>query len=303
MDKQETQITLRPSAKETEVIFMKTIGFVDYYINEWHADNYPRWINEACEALGLEYQVRYCWAEMDISPVNGKTTAEWCETHQVTRCATIEELCNLCDHVIVLAPSNPEKHLEYAQEVLKYGKRSYIDKTFAPDLATAEKIFSIGQAHGTQFFSTSALRYASELDALKGATANAIITGGGKLFEEYIIHLVEMAVVLFPESHFVRAKTECVGKQRICRCQSEDGKEAVLVYSPSFGYSVTAESQEHTFSSVNVSSPFFVNLIQDILRFFESGNLPFPSKQTIEAMRLRDALLKSEKQDGVWLSL
>ena len=27
---------------------MKKIGFVDYYLSEWHANNYPAWIEEAC---------------------------------------------------------------------------------------------------------------------------------------------------------------------------------------------------------------------------------------------------------------
>ena len=33
---------------------MKHIGFVDYYISEWHANNYPAWFKEAAEKLGLE---------------------------------------------------------------------------------------------------------------------------------------------------------------------------------------------------------------------------------------------------------
>ena len=31
---------------------MKTVGFVDYYINEWHANNYVGWIRNAAEKLG-----------------------------------------------------------------------------------------------------------------------------------------------------------------------------------------------------------------------------------------------------------
>ena len=38
---------------------MKKIGFVDYYISEWHANNYPAWI----DALGCDYKVTHAWAE------------------------------------------------------------------------------------------------------------------------------------------------------------------------------------------------------------------------------------------------
>ena len=94
---------------------MKTVGFIDYFLNEWHANEYPTMIKEYNEKNGTDYQVKYAWAEMDIP--GGMSTDEWCELHGVTRCNSIKELCAKCDCVFVLAPSNPEKHLEYAKEV------------------------------------------------------------------------------------------------------------------------------------------------------------------------------------------
>ena len=96
---------------------MKKIGFVDYYISEWHANNYPNWIKEACEKNGFSYEVAYAWAEEYVSPVDGRNTDEWCRDFGVTRCESIKELCDRCDAVVILAPSNPEKHLAYASEV------------------------------------------------------------------------------------------------------------------------------------------------------------------------------------------
>ena len=49
---------------------MKKIGFVDYYISEWHANNYPAWIKEACQKKGLDFEVKYVWAEEYVSPVD-----------------------------------------------------------------------------------------------------------------------------------------------------------------------------------------------------------------------------------------
>ena len=34
---------------------MKTIGFIDYYLSEWHANNYPNWIKQACEGMDEEF--------------------------------------------------------------------------------------------------------------------------------------------------------------------------------------------------------------------------------------------------------
>ena len=137
---------------------MKKIGFVDYYISEWHANNYPAWIANACQKLGADYEVAYAWAELDVSPKYGETTAQWCEQKGVIQCNTLAELCEKSDVIVILAPTDPQTHLKYATEVLKYGKRTYIDKTFAPDLATAQQIFALGKKYNTPFFTSSARR-------------------------------------------------------------------------------------------------------------------------------------------------
>ena len=132
---------------------MKYIGFVDYFLSEWHANNYPKWISE----LSDEFSGKYAWAEEYVSPYDGVNTDEWCEKYGVEKCESIAELCEKSDYIIVLSPDNPEKHLGYAREVFKCGKTVYIDKTFAPNTQEAAAIFSLAEEHGVKFFSTSAL--------------------------------------------------------------------------------------------------------------------------------------------------
>ena len=36
---------------------MKKIGFIDYFLSQWHANNYPAWIKEANEKLGTDFEV------------------------------------------------------------------------------------------------------------------------------------------------------------------------------------------------------------------------------------------------------
>lgn len=280
---------------------MKKIGFVDYYISEWHADNYPAWFQQACEKNGLDYTVAYAWAEQDISPVSGESTDQWCRRMGVTRCNSIAELCQKSDVLLILSPSNPEKHLEYAGEVLTYGKPVYIDKTFAPNLQTALEIFRIAEESHTPFFSSSALRYSEELGDVTGSPY-LILTGGGSNLEEYVIHLIEMAVVLL-KSPAVKVKAEHLGQQRICTILAENGAKACLIYSPALGYSVTAEDNSGTTVHRNVESPFFLHLITDILLFFEKGIPSFPSEETLEVMKLRDGILKADKEEGTWIAV
>ena len=103
---------------------MKKIGFIDYYISEWHANKYPKWIAAACESLGVDYKVGYVWAELDRSPIDGVSTSEWCEKYGAEQCASIAELCEKSDAVIILAPSDPDRHLGYAREALPFARRA-----------------------------------------------------------------------------------------------------------------------------------------------------------------------------------
>lgn len=274
---------------------MKKIGFIDYYISEWHANNYPAWIKDASKKLGLDYVVAYAWAEKDVSPIDGRSTDEWCKTFGAQKCETIEELCDKSDVIIILAPSNPETHLRFAEKALPFGKRTYIDKTFAPDYATSEKIFAIAEKHNTPFFSTSALRYASELDTLVGSD-KIIVTGGGGNFEEYIIHQIEPTVkVLRAKATSVRAQTQ--GKQVVCSVEFAGSKQATLCYGEAMPFTVCTEKDgKSAYAALN--SDYFRTLIKDILRFFESGKVPFEAWETREVMRIREALISAKNHIG-----
>ena len=54
---------------------MMKIGFIDYYLDEWHANNYPAMIDRAS---GGDMKVTYAYGMID-SPIGGMTTDAWCE--------------------------------------------------------------------------------------------------------------------------------------------------------------------------------------------------------------------------------
>lgn len=278
---------------------MKKIGFVDYFISEWHADNYPAWIERIGAEMGVDYKVAYAWAELDISPVSGVSTDEWCEKFGAERCATIDELCEKSDVIVILSPSNPETHLRYAEEVLKHGKRTYIDKTFAPDSATAKEIFALGEKYNTTFFSTSALRYATELDSVD-APDSILVTGGGSNLPEYFIHLGEMVVKKMGAIKSVKATRN--GSQWIISAKTASGKDATMIYGCAMPYNVymTKDGRE---AWKSVKSPFFDGLIADMLRFFETGKTSFDPAETLAVSRLRDAVLKATETPDTEIGL
>ena len=85
---------------------MMKLGFIDYYLDEWHANNYPAWI---AEASGGDMRVTHAYAVID-SPRGGLSTAAWCEKFGVTRCHSIEEIIAKCDGLIVLSLDDPQMH-------------------------------------------------------------------------------------------------------------------------------------------------------------------------------------------------
>lgn len=269
---------------------MKKIGFIDYYIDEWHANNYPAWIERACAEKGLDYKVAYCFAELDVSLKYGGRTDEWCEKYGVTKCESIDELAKKSDVIVILAPSNPETHLGYAEAAFKYGKPTYIDKTFAPSLEVAERIFELAAKYNTPFFSTSALRYATELSEYEGAK-HITVTGGGSNFNEYSVHLCEMVVKTLGGG-IKDVKAIKSGTQLALSADYEDGRSAMMIYGAKMPYSVYF-SGDNGERYIPVTSQFFDGLISDMLDFFESGKPSFDINETLEVMRLRDMALKA----------
>lgn len=263
---------------------MKTIGFVDYYLSEWHANNYPKWIREICEGNNLDVCLGYAWAEEYVSPVDGRNTDEWCSEFGVEKCGTLKELCEKSDYIIMLCPSNPEKHLEYAREVFKHGKNTFIDKTFAPDYKTAKEIFAIAEKYNTKFFSCSALRYAPELKKAENCN-NVIIYGGGCDISEYIVHHLEMCLKLM-SANAVLVKTENKDEHYTFTIAFDNEKTAEIVYDPKLPFGICCNGVY-----TEIVSDYFKEAIKDIIEFFLSGKCSFKPSETLEIAKIRDEIL------------
>lgn len=279
----------------------KKIGFIDLHIDEWHANNYPAWFRGAKRADEFEL-----YMACEESPGAGRPLAQWCQEFGVKPAGSIEEVVRECDVLCVLAPSNPEVHERLAELPLKSGKPVYIDKPFAPDRAAAERMFALAAKHNTPMFSSSALRFSTELMAvreeLSGKKLDTMISwGGGTSFWEYAIHQLEMIV-----------STLGVGVKRVMRSDSEstntllmeyaDGRRATLTRNPRSGFGVGIFGAE---SAVMVSemSRIFENLIDAMLDFYTTGVAPVDSRETIEIAGVLDAAIRAEKQDGVWMDV
>ena len=96
-------------------------------------------------------------------------------------------------------------------------------------------------------------------------------------------------------------------KSEATRVKFEEGKCATLVYSPSMPFSLCAEFPKGVkkdecgeFSDLyrTIDSDFFAGLMKDILNFFETGEVSFDPAETVNAMKIRGALIAAMENPG-----
>ena len=280
---------------------MKKIGFIDSYLSEWHANNYPTWMREKIAELGLDLELSYAYAELDVSPLDGVTTDEWCKKFGMEKCGTVEELAEKSDFIVILAPSNPETHLRLAEAALKFGKRTYIDKTFAPDYATAKKIFDIAKEYGAEFFSTSALRYADELDSIE-VKDECKVSGTGSNFDEYVIHLCEMLVKKIGMGAESIIANEKDGNVELDIAYG-DARRATLIFGQGIPFAMSSDLSAPLGELTPMASPYFNSLMKDILCFFSGADVSFDTCETLEVMKIREAAIKANNNRGTTVAI
>lgn len=279
---------------------MKKIGFIDYYLDEWHANNYPLWI--ADPRHGGKYEIAMAWAATDKP--GGLTTGQWCGKFQVAQAKNQQELIDCCDCIVVLSPDNPEQHEALAALALKSGKPVYVDKTFAMELAQADRMFNLAEQHGTPMFSTSALRYAKELDWLpdngvvQAEVAFASARGPGR-FENYAIHQIEMIVrAMGPGA----ARCIAVGTDNapvVC-FEYADGRSAAMNHLPWAGFSLAVQDNTGHGAELAVQANFWDGFVDSLLRFFDTGKPPVPRAETCAAVAMVEAGMKALENPGLW---
>lgn len=280
---------------------MLKIGFIDYYLDEWHANNYPEFIKRQS---GGRYEVCYAYGKID-SPIGGITNREWAEKQNIQLLSSIEEVIEKSDMLIVLSPDNPEMHLELTDLPLKSGKLVYVDKTFAPDKETAIKIFENAEVHGTKCFSSSALRFSSELKDINTDKIYKIYSEGPGTYDMYSIHQIEPIMGLMK----VRAKKVMALGDKLhpsLIIEFEDGRCVQMYHrfdAEPGTFRITTCYEDNTADVYVIKSDYFSLFIDAMIEFFDTGIIPVPKEQTIDVISVREAGLKAFETPYTWINV
>lgn len=277
----------------------KRIGLVDNNLENFHANVFLKAIREDLKERG--FSIDGCFG------LHEEAGRQWATKNNVPYFDSARKLGKEVDFFMVLAPSNPEVHLELCKKVFPVGKPAYVDKTFAPDLKTAKRIFALADKYGVVTQTTSALRYTNVQAYVRevGATSvrHLVTWGGGGSFGEYAIHPTELAIsCMGPQAERMLCRGE--GDQRQLLVDFSGGRTAVVnVYAKTntaFAASVTTD-KETKLITVD-GARLFVDTAAAILDFFETGRANIDRAESLIIRRILDV---AEKPEAVkrWVKL
>lgn len=225
--------------------------------------------------------------------------------------SSIADLLTKVDFVF-LETNDGRLHLEQALQVLKAGKPMFIDKPIAASLADAKAIFAASKKYNTPVFSSSSLRYTEGIaDIAQGKIGKVI---GAETFSPakyekthpdlfwYGIHGVETL--------FAVMGTGC---KTVTRIHTPDTDVVVGVWGDGrigsfrgtrtgksdYGGRVFGEKGNMTLGAFKGYNP----LLEQIIKFFESGKVPVQPEETLEIAAFMEAADLSKAKGGAPVSM
>jgi len=263
------------------------IGFIDNKLDNFHANVFLKAYRNELKDRG--WTVAGCYA---LDDENGRA---WATKNEVAWFDSPAALNEHVDAFMLLAPSNPELHLPLAEKIFPFAKPTYVDKTFAPDVAIARRIFALADEHKTPVQTTSALRYTNVQEFVRahGGTAavkHMVAWGGGSSFDEYAIHPLELIV-------------SCMGAaaQSVMRRGTAEHSQLLINFANGRTGVANVYTQGETPFAASVTtakvtevltvdtSKIFINNAAAVLEIFESGRPNIDREETLVIRRILDA--------------
>jgi len=243
-----------------------------------------------------------------------KFAAELRDTWGVEFVESIEALTAKVDAVL-LESVDGRPHLAQLRPVIKAGKRVFVDKPFAASYADAREMVRLSRTAGVPVFSSSSLRYAADLQALKSSDKHGGIRGaftfGPENFEPhhpdlfwYGIHAVEMLYTLLGPGceQVTRVKTESddtvVGRWTDGRIGTMRG----LIQGKQ-EYGALAFGAKAVMATPVPMANNYRGLLVEIVKFFQSGVAPVDPDETLEIIAFMEAAELSKARGGAAVAL
>ena len=225
------------------------------------------------------------------------------EKYGVKFYGSIEELCKNVDAVLIESVDG-RPHLEQVKPVLKARKPVFIDKPMAGSLRDVIEIFGLANKARVPVFSSSALRFGKDTQAAHHGSIGKITyaeTYGPCEIEPhhpdlfwYGVHGVEsLYTVMGTGCQTVQRGKTADGKIEVTGTW-RGGRKGVFREDKGFHGSAKGEKGEAPVGSFDGYAP----LMEQIMKFFQTGVAPIPPKETLEIFAFMEAADESKKLGG-----
>jgi len=213
---------------------------------------------------------------------------------------------------VLLETNDGRLHLEQAMEVIKAGKRFFIDKPIAASLADASAIFDAAKKANIGVFSASSLRYSAGAQEIAGGKYGKVL--GAETFSP--CHLESTHPDLFwygihgVESLFTVMGPGCKQVVRISSPDVDivvgtwnDGRVGTFrgLRSGKLGYGGTVFAEKATVPIGEYGG--YNPLLKQITDFFKTGIVPVKPEETLDICAFMDAADESKRKGGIPVAL
>lgn len=220
----------------------------------------------------------------------------------------VPDIATLCSKVdgILLESVDGRVHLAQAKQVIAARKPMFIDKPLAATLEDAREIARLAREAGVPWFSSSSMRFGGIAKKMKFADATGVSTWGPGPLEQlfpldlawYAIHPIELLYALMgPGCEEVtrvsgatadlitgRWKDGRIGSVRALRSSGDSG---AVVDRPK----AVVQSGPRMEGDYNA-------LLEEIVKFFQTGKAPVSAEETVEIFAFMDAAQRSKAANG-----
>ncbi len=278
-------------------------------VNTSHAGAFARLLNEKGVADGA--RVTWVWGgELRADQPDASTLAKTYDIPHVASEPT--EMLSETDLVLVVDDTGQgANHALLARPFVGAGIPTFVDKPMSVDLVEAKGLFALAEAKGTAVTSSSALRFAVELDREReqldalGALSSVVSVGPGEWYY-YGVHAVEQLYALAgPGVEWVQRFT-WPDRDVAVLSYAGDGPTAVVqtLRDASYAFHLTAYGQKGLHAvRIQDFDGFYGGQVRAAVEMARTGQPPVAPAETLELLAVLRAGVLSAENGGSRVSV
>jgi len=281
------------------------IGFIDHYLNNYHATKFLNIFRAGQAGPDIEVVAAY--------ESNPEGEDDWCKINNVPRANSPAEVVEKSDALIVLAPNNIDRHLELSREAIRSKKPTMLDKALCSSISDARQIIASAQEHGTPIMSASSLRFSVELQELIQRVGpgpyEGIFSRGFGTWRNYAVHSIQPALYLLG-GRVKRIIDTGQDSNHMITVENDQGRRAFIeirdcenLYEMTPWQVGVLHGKKYEIADVRKFDEFYVNMLTQGVKFFQTGESPVPLEEMLDEVIVEVTADNSFKNGGQWIEV